>query len=75
MPAQVVVTADAPLAVLNPGGNNPAKRWPAEKFAALAALAVKAGYRVRVLGSPKDQEAAETIAAAKAAPPTAGASS
>ncbi|MFG1296055.1 lipopolysaccharide heptosyltransferase II [Xanthobacter variabilis] len=58
-----------PVMVLCPGAEyGPAKRWPAEKFAKLAALAVKEGYRVRVLGSPKDAEAAATIAATSGVP-------
>ncbi len=53
-----------PVMILCPGAEyGPAKRWPADRFAALAALAVAAGYRVRVLGSPKDAEAATEITA------------
>ena len=41
------------LVVLNPGGNNPAKRWPAERFAALAGyLWSRYGLRPLVSGSP-----------------------
>ncbi|MDQ0506022.1 lipopolysaccharide heptosyltransferase II [Xanthobacter agilis] len=63
--AKFPLAGEGPVMVLCPGAEyGPAKRWPAEKFAALAALAVKAGYRIRVLGSPKDQEAANIIATA-----------
>ncbi|WP_454916364.1 lipopolysaccharide heptosyltransferase II [Xanthobacter sediminis] len=67
--AKFPLAGTGPVMVLCPGAEyGPAKRWPAEKFATLAALAAKAGYRVRVLGSPKDKEAAETIAATAGVP-------
>lgn len=47
---------DGAFAVLNPGGNNPAKRWPAERFGALAAgLARRRGLRVLVNGGPGEE--------------------
>ena len=36
---------DRPYAVLNPGGNNEAKRWPADRFAALHAAAGRLAHR------------------------------
>ncbi len=46
-----------PLAILNPGGNNPAKRWPAERFARLGAwLARERGWAVVVNGSPGERD-------------------
>lgn len=67
--AKFALPGTGPVMVLCPGAEfGPAKQWPAAKFAALAALAVKAGYRVRVLGSPKDKEVAETIASAAGVP-------
>lgn len=54
----------ARLAILNPGGNNPAKRWPAERFAALADhLATAHRMRVLVNGSPDELGLADQIAA------------
>lgn len=44
-----------PLALLNPGGNKPEKRWPADRFARLAAhLARARGTRTLVNGSPAE---------------------
>jgi len=52
-------------AVLNPGGNNPAKRWPADRFAAVADwLATERGLTAVVNGSPGEAELAREVAAA-----------
>lgn len=52
------------FAILNPGGNNPAKRWPADRFASLVThLAHHHDLRVVVNGSPEERELAETICA------------
>lgn len=54
---------DRPYAVLNPGGNNEAKRWPADRFAALADhLEESHGLRVLISGSPGEAELASSIA-------------
>jgi len=51
-----------PLALLNPGGNDPAKRWPAERFAALADyLAHTRGITVLVSGSPAERELTASV--------------
>lgn len=51
------------LAVLNPGGNNPAKRWPAERFATLAAyLTRERNLLCTINGSPAEAELCEAIA-------------
>jgi heptosyltransferase-2 len=53
------------LILLNPGGNNPAKRWPAERFAAAGrALAERHGARVLVNASPSEAPLAAEIAGA-----------
>ncbi len=44
----------APL-VLNPGANNPAKRWSSEKFAAVARVWMDSGKSVVVTGGPKER--------------------
>jgi heptosyltransferase-2 len=52
-----------PFAILNPGGNNPAKRWPADRFAALGSwLAEEHGFRVLVNGSPAEGGVCREIA-------------
>lgn len=54
---------DGPYAILNPGGNNPAKRWPAERFSALAdELERTHGLRVLINGSPNERALCEQIA-------------
>src|SRR5690606_13735761 len=50
--------------ILNPGGNNPAKRWPAERFGELARhLAGAHGLRVLINGAPAEADLVREIAA------------
>jgi heptosyltransferase-2 len=52
-----------PLIILNPGGNNPAKRWPAERFAAAGrTLAERHAARVLVNASPAEADLGAQIA-------------
>ncbi|MCL4221298.1 MAG: glycosyltransferase family 9 protein [Phycisphaerales bacterium] len=52
-------------ALLNPGGNNPAKRWPTDRFAQLADhLSEKHGLRVLVNGSPSERAVVDAISGA-----------
>lgn len=45
------------LAILNPGGNNPAKRWPAERFAPVADYLVRdRNITVLLSGSPDERD-------------------
>lgn len=57
-----------PLVLLNPGASKPEKRWPAERFAALAdRLAEGHGAAVAVTGAPKERDVMDgVIRAAKA---------
>jgi heptosyltransferase-2 len=65
---RVGVRPDEPLAVLNPGANNPAKRWPAERFGRLAAwLETDMGLRVAVNAGPGEEELARSVCAAAGA--------
>ncbi len=61
---------DGPFALLNPGANNPAKRWPAARFAKVADhLAAHHGLRVLVSGSPAESEVVEAVVDAAASDP------
>ncbi len=58
---------DRPVAALCVGAEfGPAKRWPAEHFAALAARFIADGLRVWLIGSPNDLPAAQAVVAAAA---------
>ncbi|MCA9276408.1 MAG: lipopolysaccharide heptosyltransferase II [Phycisphaerales bacterium] len=51
-------------AVLNPGGNNPAKRWPTDRFAALADhLATNHNLLTLINGSPAESDLCDQIIA------------
>jgi len=51
-----------PIAILNPGGNNPAKRWPADRYAELGQHLTSRGLRVLVNGSPAEADLCRSIA-------------
>ncbi len=52
----------APMAMLNPGGNHESKRWPADRFVALAEyLSDKHGMTVLVNGSPAESDLVDAI--------------
>lgn len=54
--------AGEPFAVLCPGGNNPAKRWPAERFAQAAdELIRKHGLRVALSGGANEAELLDSV--------------
>ncbi|NRA58565.1 MAG: glycosyltransferase family 9 protein [Phycisphaerales bacterium] len=56
------IDADARLAVLNPGGNNPAKRWPAERYGVLADwLLDRHGLYSVVNASPAEADIASAV--------------
>ncbi len=55
--ARAGLATDQPFAILNPGGNNPAKRWPADRYAQLAArLATTHRLAVLINGSPAESD-------------------
>ncbi|HET9949507.1 MAG TPA: glycosyltransferase family 9 protein [Longimicrobiales bacterium] len=53
-----------PLVGLFPGANAPARRWPAGRFAALAAALAARGAGVVVLGGPAERDLTASVAAA-----------
>ncbi len=58
------LSIDKPIAVFCPGAEyGPAKRWPADYYAALGRQLHAQGYRIWLLGSAKDKEVSDTIAA------------
>lgn len=57
-----------PFAILNPGGNNPAKRWPADRFAQIGAYLASAqgnhpAFAILINGSPGEADICDAIAA------------
>ncbi|MEM7576572.1 MAG: glycosyltransferase family 9 protein, partial [Planctomycetota bacterium] len=51
-----------PIALLNPGAQKPEKRWPAERFAALADRCVdQLGLAVAVTGSPAERAIVDAV--------------
>ena len=53
---------DKPIIGYMPGAEyGPAKQWPTEYFAELAAMLIKQGYQVWVLGSAKEKELGDEI--------------
>ncbi|MFD2766062.1 glycosyltransferase family 9 protein [Micromonospora eburnea] len=57
--------------VLHPGSKIPAKRWPAERFAALARSLAAQGHRVVLTGSADERDLARRVARAAGLPPDA----
>ncbi|MEV5508049.1 glycosyltransferase family 9 protein [Streptomyces orinoci] len=48
--------------VLHPGAGSPARRWPADRFAALARLLLARGHRVVVTGGPGEEALVRRVA-------------
>lgn len=60
--ARAQIEPNQPYAILNPGGNNPAKRWPADRFALLADhLQTKHNLQVLINGSPNESDLCDQI--------------
>ena len=52
------------VAVVHPGAAYPGRRWPADRFAAVARHLADAGHDVRITGGPAEAELARSVAAA-----------
>ena len=61
--ALLASTAGQPVALINPGAGWGAKRWPAERYAAVARSLIERGLRVVVNAGPGEESLAETIQA------------
>lgn len=60
--ARARIDPDQSLALINPGGNRESKRWPPERFAAVADhLSRRHGLRVLVNGSPAERPVVEQV--------------
>jgi len=66
-----LLAGPGPLVGLNPGTDQPGKRWEPEAFAAVAdALAASHGARAVILGGPGEEGAGRAVAGAMASRPT-----
>jgi ADP-heptose:LPS heptosyltransferase len=55
---------DRPLVVLHPGANDPRRRWPVERLAAVAEELARKGARLAVVGTAAERPLAERLLAA-----------
>lgn len=74
-PARFAITVPAgvgdPATIVHPGAARPALRWPAGRFAAVAAAEHRAGHRILITGSPAEAALAAEVAALAGLPPCA----
>lgn len=59
-----------PLLVIHPGATDPRRRWPADRFGAVARAAADGGCRVLVVGDGSETGLAEAVVAAAVGPAT-----
>lgn len=60
--AGIGTAGDEPFVLINPGGNNPAKRWPVERFAMVAHHLIQTHkVKVAINGSPAEAELVSLI--------------
>ena len=56
------------LTLLHPGAGAASRRWPADRFATVAAQLIREGHRVVITGGSAERTLAEQVAAASGAP-------
>jgi ADP-heptose:LPS heptosyltransferase len=66
--AAALLPGAGPWVVLHAGGTDPRRRWPAERFAALADALVAAGVRPVLVGAAGEAEVNDAVGAAAAQP-------
>ncbi|HEX6992665.1 MAG TPA: glycosyltransferase family 9 protein [Gammaproteobacteria bacterium] len=59
---------DGPFVCLHAGARDPARRWPAERFATVGDVLAAQGYRVVLTGTAAERGAADAVAAAMCKP-------
>jgi ADP-heptose:LPS heptosyltransferase len=67
-PGDAADAATPPYAVIHPGATSPSRRWPPERFAAVADALVARGLRVAVIGTDDERATAGSVVAAMRAP-------
>jgi ADP-heptose:LPS heptosyltransferase len=55
--------------LVHPGAKSPVRRWPADRFAAVARALADAGHHVLVTGGPDERDLAGAVAAGAGLPP------
>ncbi|HEX6965105.1 MAG TPA: glycosyltransferase family 9 protein [Gemmatimonadaceae bacterium] len=60
---RLVPSTDAPVVLLNPGGTDPRRRWPEERFAEVGDALAAEGARIVVNGSGGEREITERVMA------------
>ena len=56
------------LTLVHPGAAAPSRRWPADRFAKVAAQLTREGHRVVITGGPAERSLAEWVASASGVP-------
>ncbi|MFC4148843.1 glycosyltransferase family 9 protein [Micromonospora mangrovi] len=64
----VLGPAERPRVALHPGATDSRRRWPAERFGAVARALADDGYEVLVTGTPVEQEVVDEVVAAAGVP-------
>jgi heptosyltransferase-1 len=62
--ADEVLSASAPGVLINPGAGWGAKRWPVERYSAVAEGLIDRGFRVYINAGPREEHLSESIAGA-----------